>query len=45
LHARVSVFCPGRGWIDLATNDVLADPGHVPLTIGRHHSDVSLLQA
>ena len=44
-HAWVSVFSPGRGWIDLdPTNDVLPTERHVTIGWGRDYSDVSPLR-
>lgn len=41
-HAWLSVFCPGRGWIDIdPTNNVVPSKQHVFLAWGRDYDDVS----
>ena len=41
-HAWVSVFCPGKGWVDLdPTNNQIPQLGHITLGWGRDYSDVS----
>jgi transglutaminase-like putative cysteine protease len=44
-HAWLSVWCPGRGWVDIdPTNDVLPSQRHVTLAWGRDYGDVSPLR-
>ncbi len=41
-HAWVSVYCPGRGWVDVdPTNNLLPTSSHVTLAWGRDFADVS----
>ncbi len=41
-HAWVSVFVPGRGWMDFdPTNDVVPGVGHITLAWGRDYGDVT----
>ena len=41
-HAWVSVFLPGRGWVDFdPTNDVMPGTGHITLAWGRDYGDVT----
>jgi transglutaminase-like putative cysteine protease len=41
-HAWVSVFIPGRGWLDVdPTNDVMVSNNHVILAWGRDYGDVT----
>ncbi|MGE3803987.1 MAG: transglutaminase N-terminal domain-containing protein [Gemmataceae bacterium] len=41
-HAWLSVYCPGRGWIDFdPTNNVVPSNQHVFLAWGRDYDDVS----
>ena len=40
-HAWLSVFCPGRGWVDLdPTNNVIPGLRHVTVAWGRDYGDV-----
>lgn len=42
MHAWVSVFVPGTGWVDYdPTNDCFAGAGHVVVARGRDYADVS----
>ena len=41
-HAWLSVYCPGRGWVDVdPTNNLWPTDGHVTVAIGRDYGDVS----
>lgn len=41
-HAWVSLYCPGRGWVDFdPTNDAMPTDQHVTLAVGRDYDDVS----
>ena len=41
-HAWLSVFCPGRGWVDVdPTNNLWPSDRHVTVAIGRDYGDVS----
>jgi transglutaminase-like putative cysteine protease len=41
-HAWVSVYCPGRGWLDVdPTNNLVASLSHITLAWGRDYGDVS----
>lgn len=44
-HARVQVWCPGTGWIDLdPTNDLAPADRHVTVATGRDFGDVTPLK-
>jgi transglutaminase-like putative cysteine protease len=41
-HAWLSVFCPGRGWVDFdPTNNLMPGDEHIAVAHGRDFSDVS----
>lgn len=41
-HAWVSVYVPGRGWVDFdPTNDLVPSTGHITLAWGRDYGDVA----
>jgi len=44
-HAWLSVYCPGKGWLDVdPTNNLVPTNGHVTLAWGRDYGDVSPLR-